>query len=112
MSHSRLLAATFLVATLVSFQVAAEEKQSVQENQIKLTVIKYDDHIKVECSPASTDTASRKDWKAICNEKASPQIQQLVAAGTINSLSGPVFDLTPENDTDDKLLSRHISLSK
>ena len=63
-----------------------------RDNQVNLTVMRYADHVSIQCSPANPDTSSRTQWKAICNEMAIPQINKLVADGVIKPISGPVYD--------------------
>jgi hypothetical protein len=101
--------AVSLFATLVSFQSMAAEP--AQDNQVKLTLVKYDDHIQVECIPSNKDTSTRQDWKAICNDMAAAQVQKLAAAGTIAPDARPVFDLSATNATAGQMLSKSIALS-
>ena len=63
-----------------------------RDNQVNLTVIRFEDHISIQCSPANSDTSTRTQWKAICNEMAGPQISKLVADGAIKPIGGPVYD--------------------
>ena len=74
------------------YQVAIAGTPSTQNNRVNLTVTRFDDHISIQCKPANSDTASRTQWKAICNEMAVPQVNKLVAEGAIKSISGPVYD--------------------
>lgn len=63
-----------------------------RDSQVNLTVIRFEDHIAIQCSPANTDTSTRPQWKTICNEMAVPQISKLVAVGAITPIIGPVYD--------------------
>ncbi len=63
-----------------------------QDNQVNLTVTRFDDHVKIECSPTSADTSTRQEWKSLCNDMAGPQVRELVANGMIESQEGPVYD--------------------
>jgi hypothetical protein len=105
----RFIAASLFLA-LASFQSAAAER--VQEDKVNLTVVKYDDHVQIECNPVTIDTAMHSDWKAICNETAAPQVRKLVAAGTIAPVKGPVFDLSASRSASGTTLSKSIALLK
>ena len=71
------------------------------DTQVNLNVIRFEDHISIQCSPATSDTASRTQWKAICNEMATPHINQLVVDGAIKPISGPKrFRLAPTRTAD------------
>jgi hypothetical protein len=106
MLSSRFLVAS-LLTVLVSFQATAAEP--TQDNQVKLMVVKYHNHIQVECSPANADTSTRSDWKTTCNEMAASQVEKLAEDGVIAPLAGPVFDVS---DTAAQALSKSIALSQ
>jgi hypothetical protein len=107
MRISRFIAISLFAIALASNSAKANE-ESLQDNQVKLSVVKYDDHIQFDCTPANADTSSRSDWKDICNKMAAAQASKLAASGTIATLAGPVFDIGSSGDA----LSRSVSLSQ
>ena len=109
MHVSRLLLPT-LFAMLVPFQSSAAEP--MQNNQVKLTVVKFDDRVQFQCNPISLATAMRNDWKTICNDMAAAQAGKLMADGTIAAVKGPVFDVTAPNPPAGPMLWRNFALSK
>ena len=112
MFSSRLVLPALLC--FLAFQAVASDAPTTVTNQVNLSVVRYDDHFLVECSPKDKDTSARNDWKSICNEMAEPQIGKLVADGIISSVAGPVFDLSTDLVSNDsgQVLSKNIPLSK
>ncbi len=109
MSTSQFIAVFLLSIAFVPTQVSAHgPHKSVQDNQVNLTVVKYADHVQFNCEPANSDTATRSDWKDICNKKAASQASQLAKSAVIAPLDGDVFDPTVAGDT----LSRRVPLSQ
>ena len=100
--------------SLLAFQVLASDAPTTVANQVNLSVVRYDDHFLVECSPKDDNTASRNDWKIVCNEMAAPQIAKLVAEGTVAPVAGAVFDLTSDlvSSSTGQALSKNIPLSQ
>ena len=84
-----LLCSLLTIAPCVELVAGSPE---AQYNQVNLTVTRFDDHIKIECSPSNADTSTRQEWKSLCNEMAAPQVLELVANGLIESQEGPVYD--------------------
>jgi len=101
--------AVSIATALVSFRSAAAEP--IQDNKVDLTVVKYGDHVQLECNPISLATAMRSDWKTICNQMAALQVQGLAAAGTIAPVKGDVFDLSASGSAG-PMLTRSIALLK
>jgi len=101
---------TSLFVMLISLQSVAAKPG--QDNRVELSVVKYDGHVQVECRPANADTSTRGDWKKICNDMAAPQVQKLAEEGTIDPVSGPVFDKSAGDLTEARILSRSIALSR
>ena len=112
MSSSRLVLPALLC--FLVFQAAASDATTTVTNQVNLSVVRYDDHFLVQCSPKDKDTSARNDWKSVCNVMAEPQISKLVADGMIASVAGPVFDLSNDLVSSDsgQTLSKNIPLSK
>ncbi len=109
MSISRFVTVSLLAAAfLPALSKAHEPQQPVQDNQVNLTVVKHDGHIQFNCVPANADTASRSNWKAICNRLAAKQASQLANSGMIAPVEGSVFDSSTSGDA----LSRHVPLSQ
>lgn len=79
-----------------AFQAAATDATTSVTNNVNLSVIRYDYHFLVECSPKDKDTSARNDWKSICNKVAEPQISKLVSDGMIAFVASPVFDLSTD----------------
>lgn len=92
------IAIASLFACLAVQAATASDSAPLQTNQVKLSVVGYDDHVQIECTPQGAETASRGDWRAICNEMAVPQVSRLVADGVIVAIDGPVFDLAAGQD--------------
>ena len=107
MSASRIFVSTLL--SCFAFQAAASDVKTTVVNQVNLSVVRYDDHYLVECSPKDDGTSQRNDWKAICNEMAAPQINTLVAEGKIAPVTGPVFDLAKDIVTSDAVTGQALS---
>ena len=107
MRISRFIAISLFATALASNSAAANE-QPVQDNQVELSVVKYDDRIQFDCIPANAGTPSRRDWKDICNRMAAAQASKLAASGTIAPLDGPVFNIDSPGDA----LSKSVSLSQ
>ena len=83
-----------------------------EDSQNTLTVIRFEDHISIQCNPASSETSSRTEWKAICNEMAIPQINKLVADGAIEEEPTASRESTPTKHSGPNLVGRgSISLA-
>jgi hypothetical protein len=104
------LLSLLILVPVVSFAVK-KFNTVTEDSQITLTVIRFEDHISIQCSPAGSDTSSHTHWKAICNEMANPQINKLVADGAIKPINGPVYD-TATTAAATTQLSREIPLSQ
>jgi hypothetical protein len=107
--HKFTIVIAMLAGSLAAFQANAADREPLQNNQVKLSVVRYEDHVQFDCVPRNADTASRNDWRSICNEMAAPQISKLVHAGIVTPVKQPIFDSISGAA---KMLSRSVPLSR
>jgi len=105
-----IVSSLLIIVPLVSLAIQ-KANTIARDNQVNLTVMRFEDHISIRCSPANSDTSSRTQWRAICNEMAIPQIDKLVADGAIKPISGPAYDAATMAAATTQL-SRTIPLSQ
>jgi hypothetical protein len=82
-----------------------------RDSQVHLTVVRFEDHISVQCSPDNPETSAQEHWKVICNEMAISQVNKLAADGAIEPIGGSVYDAAAMKSATTQL-SRTIPLSQ